>query len=192
MKNTKVTKDYLINFLIEIYKARYYHKDFQELYALKLKTLCNFLDIKDCIIFDYTDKKFIIKRNNKNFISTDIMNEKEFLSIDRAEEIIVYNINRLFELITQERTIRSRGQLCSNDDIELVYDLLNAYRDDFAINSMNDAIINIYKENIKKSLTMLFEPYYYIDELNCWEINKVMDSETEEIMNKSLDEYDYV
>jgi len=127
------------------------------------------------------------------------MNEKKYDDLDGAEEVIVQNINKMFHLISKERTIRDSGQMCTYDDFELVHELLNSHRNDFAINAMNEAIINIYKESIENSLKLLFSQSYSFDEdgamiednLRCWQINKVMDYTMKEIMNKRLDAYDY-
>jgi hypothetical protein len=191
--NDKITSEYLLNFLERIYNKRHAHKDYHELHTKQLKTLTKFLDIDGCIVFDYESKTFNIKRLNKDFIRTDIMNEKKYTNLDSAERVITQHINHLFELISKERTIRSSGQMTTFDDMELVHKILQSRKNDFAISAMNDAIVKIYRNSILESFSLLFSPQYSSKnkQLKRYKINEILDDETQEIMNLDIDDYDY-
>jgi|SaaInlLV_10m_DNA_3_1039740.scaffolds.fasta_scaffold00451_19 hypothetical protein len=215
MKQITITIEYVYEKLKTIYEKRYYHNDYQKMHKKQLNLITKELGIEDLIIFNIETKQFEFNLIDKNYINmgklvlfTDKKNTKEIIDNIKIggrycgiEKNIIDNINHCFNLITQERTIRRSGQLCTNQEMELYHKGINTWRNDFALKSMNEAMCKIYKETIIDSLNILYgkdisrriESEKQYRELPGWKINKTIEEiEKIKVLNCSLDDFDYL
>jgi len=196
--NDKITREYVKNVLIEVYSKRHAHKDYMELHSKKLKALTIFLNIDNCIVFDYDNKQFNITRVNKDFIQSDIMDEIKYDSLDSVQRTLNSVINKCLSLLTTERSIRDRGQMTTFRDMETVHSILMTGKRDYALDALSDAQNKIYEDTLMSALSLLFSPSLTFtddgiaeDGLIRWNINATLDDETQEVMSQSLCDYDY-
>jgi hypothetical protein len=216
MNKIQITNEYLVNFLIDFNSHKNAHKDYIDLYQTQLDILLDILEIKGLIKLDASDKgntKFIFKRLFPDYIRADIFNEESFEDLETTERVINWCINDLLDKCTVERTIRSRGQMTTFDDMETVHKLLNTRQKDYTINILNDSIVKLYKEEIRDCLRMLYsadslykkkikdikrdeEPEWDEESLKrvskAWNINSYASESQSELLNKQLCGWDYM
>lgn len=183
----KITREVLLNLMIEIYSKRFAHEDYYNLHKKQLKVITKFLNIEGLIEFDYDSKKFILKRINKDYILN--KTNTPYNNLDQIEGILSNNINDLLLLISQERTIISSGQLTTFKDFETIHELLQTRKSDFAIEVMNGAIIELYRKQILEALNFLFNSKYSDKENISWNINEIIGSREENILNEVVDDF---
>jgi len=212
----QITNEYLTNFLVEFNSYKNAHKDYINMYQKQLDTILEILGIEGLIKLDISDEKnpkFIFKRLFPDYIRADIFNEEKFESLEMTEKVINWCVNDLLDKCSIERTIRTRSQMTTFDDMETVHKLLNTRQKDYTIGILNDSIIKLYKEEIRACLRMLYSadsfykkkikdikrdevPEWDQDSLKrvtkAWNINTYATETQAEILNKQLCDWDYM
>lgn len=201
MSKLLITKDYYINFLIKIYRERSYHNDFSELNEKKLKIINKYLGLNDYVQFDFKKKIFVFKADSINLSRLKFIKNynhfNEFKENHNKDNLISYintYLNLLFDKITKSDYNISLGiELCTNDMNEFVKNIINCHNRNAIINSHFEQINKQYRE----ALENLFNVLYTKDFLNSnesieinWNI-EVTNEKDLNLLNESLDEYDY-
>lgn len=126
----KITRELYVKYLIKFYKARHWHKDYQDMHTEQLSVLNKTLDIENLIVLNYESKYFEFKnigRINKKAIDKrfyeNLINGSELDYVSIASYVSMY-INSLLEKIILELVI-FRGDMCTNNTNELVKSCIN-------------------------------------------------------------------
>lgn len=198
-----LNKEYYLNFLIEMFKNRYYDKDYQDLNNKKLNLLNSYLGLTNYISFDFDNKKFVFNPLNSINISR-LKNIKYFSKFDFNNPNVIKNFSKYIEMYFNELLIKYTNQSYmivsgityeTNDTNEFVKSIMNYHQKDLIISSHMQQIKIQYKE----SLDVLFDSLYgedidrYIDsqeQLVKWN-TLIVDENDLKILNHFLDDLDY-
>ena len=196
----QITTNFLVAFLINLYKYKNAHQDFISLNNKKLNILLKHLNIENCINFDSKGLSFSQNKGYLNKSNFKDIKELSHFDIKMILDFINLSINSSLENICREKSIRPSGMLTSTSSLENYFQITNAWKNDMILNSHETAMNLIYKENIESNLNILFGMDFRkiknekdFDKLNHWKINcKIEDKDDLKIMNTQLDHFDYL
>jgi len=186
----KITYEYLIDFLIKVYSKKNAHEDYQNLYKEQLSIILKYLEIPELITFD---KNGIELKLIKDYINLYIENDMDLNNILLAANLTINKDLKLLNGLT-DSTIRNRYQLTTNKEIEFFHREIKSDKDDYAIKMINESLIKIYRNSIRKILIVLYATDFNdIDNIKKgFNINvKVTDKRDILKLNEELCDFDY-
>lgn len=188
----KITQEVFVNFLIKLYKEKNYHNDYVKENKSILNNYLKFLNIDGLISFNEEEIQF--KRRNKDFLNIHNKEKENLKDIEVAEKVLNWNINRNLEHIVKDRTIRDKGQMTTFDEMEAIHSELESNKYDFAITTLNNSMIELYKKSIYNSLSILYGFDFSEDIKNqkFWDINVKISKEDEKKLLSNINDFDYI
>lgn len=198
-----LNKEYYLEFLIKMFKERFYHEDYCNLNLKKLNLLNSYLNLNNHISFDYTKKMFVFLPLKEINVSK-LKHIKGFSKFDFNNVDVINNISKYIEMYfnilllkytNEDYKIVSGITYETNETNEFVKSLMNHFNKDSIIYSHMQQIKIQYKE----ALNILFDSLYgenidkYINNENQfvnWNLF-ITDENHLEILNYSLNDLDY-
>jgi len=195
----KITKEYIVDFLIKLYKFRNAHNDYKNLHQEQLDVIVRHLDIKDKILVK--DGEIVFKRLFNDYLKCVKKENSDSINLDSTERVISMYLNDCLKKINHQRTIQIQTST-TNDEMLTVEKSMDLRTKDYAINALNTSVVNIYKLTIMSLLDDLYSSKVEfvggkpsVTSLNraskIWNINKIVSKEDEDILNKQLCDWDY-
>lgn len=194
----KITLDYFTKFIIKIFDARKWYEDYHTLHNQQLEIILKHMNMQGLISVDKNGINF--KPINDSYVNTSNIDTDKYEPL-RIFDYAAMTVNSILEKRQQEMTIRSGGQLCTNEHYEKYHHILQSQKLDYALSTLSSSMKNIYDDFIKDNLSLMYGKNYSVDNVKNydsrkkipgWNLNSIVTDENElEILKKSLDPYDY-